>query len=127
MDKIHVLIIEDDAFLAQIYSKAFVDDGFEVSVVGKANDGFKLIDREKPHIVLLDLLLPDIDDDIFTVLKRLKESPEISQIPVIILSNIGQREDVDSAMKLGAAGYLIKAHTLPQDAIRKVKEILQLA
>ena len=74
-------------------------------------------------LVLLDLVLPGIDG--FEVLKQLKADPEISHIPVVILSNLGQKEDIDRGLNLGAKDYLIKAHLTPGEIVEKVKEILK--
>ncbi len=73
-------------------------------------------------MVLLDLVLPGVDG--FDILKEVKETPETSKIPVIILSNLGQREEVERGLKLGADDYLIKAHFTPDEIINKVGYIL---
>ena len=77
------------------------------------------IKEEKPHLVLLDLILPGIDG--FEVLSRMREDPSLSSIPVIILSNLGQKEDIERGLKLGAVDYLIKAHFTPGEIIEKIK------
>jgi len=74
---------------------------------------------KKPDLVLLDLILPGIDG--FEVLAKVKEDPATTSVPVIILSNLGQREDVERGMKLGAIDYLIKAHFTPNEIIDKIK------
>jgi len=73
-------------------------------------------------LVLLDLILPGIDG--FEVLTRMKQDPALSPVPVIILSNLGQKDDVERGMKLGAADYMVKAHFTPNEIIEKVKQIL---
>ena len=72
---------------------------------------------------MLDLILPGIDG--FEVLSRTKEDPALSQIPVIILSNLGQKEEVERGLKLGAIDYLIKAHFTPGEIIEKIRAILK--
>jgi len=125
--KTSILLIEDDAFLAQIYAKAFESQNFDVSLAAKGEDGLKLAERAKPDLIFLDLMLPDVEDDLFSILKKFKAEQAFANVPIVVLSNLGQREDVERALALGAAAYFIKAHTLPNDAIRKIKEILHLA
>lgn len=117
-----MLLVEDDAFLARIYAQKFEDEGFGVHLAGTGEEGLTMALRDKPSIIVLDILLPGIDG--FEVLEKLKQDPATQSIPVVVLSNLGQKEDVDKATGLGAAGYLIKAHALPQDVLRKANEVL---
>ena len=73
--------------------------------------------------MLLDLILPGIDG--FEVLARIKADPEISNVPVIILSNLGQKEHLDKGMSLGAADYIVKAYFTPSEVVKKVNTVLQ--
>ena len=77
---------------------------------------------EKPSLILLDLILPGIDG--FEVLHRIRQSPETGRVPVIILSNLGQKEDIDRGLQLGATDYLIKARFTPGEIVGKVTAIL---
>ncbi len=122
MDKPSVLLVEDDAFLARIYAQKFEEASYDVHLVGTGEDGLKMAGRDKPSIIVLDILLPGIDG--FEVLEKLKQDPATQGIPVVVLSNLGQKEDVDKATSLGAVGYLIKAHALPQDLLHKANEVL---
>ena len=124
MSRTVILQIEDDAFLAQIYSKKLESLGFEVLVAGSGEDGLRIVSKETPACILLDILLPGMDG--YEVLEKLKSDPLTSNIPVIVVSTMGQREDIEKAKSLGAAGYMIKAHVSPQDIANKVNEILKL-
>ncbi|MDD5438441.1 MAG: response regulator [Patescibacteria group bacterium] len=124
MSRTVILQIEDDAFLAQIYSKKLESLGFEVLVAGSGEDGLRIVSKETPACILLDILLPGMDG--YEVLEKLKSDPSTSEIPVIVVSTMGQREDIEKAKSLGAAGYMIKAHVSPQDIANKVNEILKL-
>jgi len=75
-----------------------------------------------PDIILLDLLLPKKDG--FQVLEEIKKNPKSSKIPVILLTNLGQKEDVDKGFKLGANDYLVKAHFMPSEVVEKIKELI---
>ncbi|MBZ9578680.1 response regulator [Patescibacteria group bacterium] len=118
-----ILIIEDDKFLRVLIARKLTKEGFETSEAIDGEEGIKKIKEEKPDLVLLDLILPGIDG--FEVLSRMKEDPSLAQIPVIILSNLGQREDVEKGLKMGAIDYLIKAHFTPREIIDKVKAALK--
>ena len=118
-----ILIIEDDRFLRELIARKLTDEGFETLEAGEGEQGLKKIKEEKPDLVLLDLILPSIDG--FEVLSRMKEDAKVSSIPVIILSNLGQREEVERGLKSGAIDYLIKAHFTPGEIIEKIKGVLK--
>jgi len=118
-----ILIIEDDKFLRELIVQKLLKEGYEIFEAVDGEEGIKKIKGEKPDLVLLDLILPGIDG--FEVLSKMKEEPQISSIPVIILSNLGQREDVEKGLGLGAVDYLIKAHFTPGDIIEKIKKVLK--
>lgn len=121
-DKIKVLIVEDNEFLASIYENKFSAEGFKVSLARDGEEALKLAKSKKPDIILLDILLPKLDG--FAVLKKLKADSETKDITVILLTNLGQREDVQKGLQLGAADYLIKTHFKPAETVAKVKKIL---
>jgi DNA-binding response OmpR family regulator len=118
-----ILIIEDDKFLRELIARKLIAENYEIVEAIDGEEGLKKIKEEKPDLVLLDLILPGIDG--FEVLSKIKEDPALSSIPVIILSNLGQREDVERGLKLGAVDYLVKAHFTPNEIIEKVKAALK--
>lgn len=126
MDKktVHILLVEDDVFLSSIYQKKFEMEGFKISPVDNGEKVLPEAKRKNPDIILLDILLPKKDG--FTILAELKEDPETKHIPVIMLTNLGQKDDVDKAIAAGAADYLIKAHFKPSEIVDKVKTVLHL-
>ena len=113
-----ILIIEDDKFLRELIAQKLTKEGYNISEAIDGEEGIKKIESEKPDLVLLDLILPGIDG--FEVLSKMKENPNLSSIPVIILSNLGQKEDVEKGLKMGAVDYLIKAHFTPGEIIEKI-------
>jgi len=117
-----ILIIEDDKFLRELIIQKLGKEGFEVAEAPEGEDGLVKMKEEKPDLVLLDLILPGIDG--FEVLHRAKEDSELKDVPVIILSNLGQKDDVQKGVDLGAADYLIKAHFTPGEIVEKVKATL---
>lgn len=120
--KTSILLVEDDSFLAEMYSTKFRVEGFRVFMASDGNKGLKLAKKEKPNIILLDILLPKMDG--FEVLKRLKKDDELKDIPVILLTNLSQKEDVDRGLDLGAVDYLIKAHFMPSEVTEKIKKYI---
>lgn len=117
-----ILLVEDDNFLRDLIYHKMAKEGFNVEQGLDGEDGLRKAIELKPHLILLDLILPGIDG--FEVLKKIREDESISKVPVIILSNLGQKDDIDRGMRLGATDYLIKAHNTPGEIIEKVKEVL---
>lgn len=123
-EKKKVLIVDDDAFLSGIYATKLELEGFEVIAARDGEEGMKAVLKEKPDIVLMDVLMPKLDG--FEALKRIKADPETQDIPVIMLTNLGQKEDVEKGLQEGASDYLIKAHFVPAEAVEKIKVVLQM-
>ena len=118
-----ILIVEDDKFLRELIAKKLIKEGYDIFEAADGEEGVKKIKDEKPNLILLDLVLPGIDG--FEVLSRMKEDPTLAKTPVIILSNLGQKEDIEKGLKLGAIDYLIKAHFTPGEIVEKIKSVLK--
>jgi len=118
-----ILIIEDDKFLRELIAQKLFKEGYNIIEAIDGEEGIKKVKEEKPNLVLLDLILPGIDG--FEVLSQIKEDSSLAQIPVIILSNLGQKEDVEKGLKLGAIDFLIKAHFTPGEIIEKINSALK--
>ncbi len=106
-----------------MYSTKLELDGFEVIDATDGEKGLRQAKKEQPDLILLDLILPKKDG--IAVLEELKQDPSTSSVPVIILSNIGQKEQIDRCFALGAADYMIKAHFIPSEVINKIKQTLE--
>ena len=122
--KISVLVVEDDVFLSGIYQKKFEMENFKVFTADNGEKAIIEAKKKKPDIILLDILLPKLDG--FAVLEKLKSDPEVKDIPVILLTNLGQKDDVEKGLEAGAADYLIKAHFKPSEVVEKVRTVLHL-
>ncbi|PIR58342.1 MAG: response regulator [Parcubacteria group bacterium CG10_big_fil_rev_8_21_14_0_10_35_15] len=118
-----ILIIEDDKFLRELMVRKLVNDGYEAIEATNGEEGVRTAKAEKPDLILLDLILPGIDG--FESLTRIRKDQETANIPVIILSNLGQKEDIEKGLKLGATDYLIKAHFAPGEIAEKIASILK--
>lgn len=121
-DQIKILLIEDDPFLLSMYATKFGLENFAVVTAEDGEKGLKAAQKESPDIILLDLLLPKMNG--FEVLTELKKSEATKKIPVILLTNLSQRDDVERGLKLGAVDYLIKAHFMPSEVVEKIKKAL---
>jgi DNA-binding response OmpR family regulator len=118
-----ILIIEDDKFLRELIAQKLIKEGHDITEALNGEEGIKAVGKEKPDLVLLDLILPGIDG--FEVLSRMKADPILAEIPVIILSNLGQKDDIERGLKMGAVDYLIKAHFTPAEIIDKINNALK--
>jgi len=118
-----ILIVEDDKFLRELIVRKLTNENYDVVQAVDGEQGLQKTKEDKPDLILLDLILPGIDG--FEVLAQKKEDPFIASIPVIVLSNLGQKEDVDKGLSLGATDYLIKAHFTPGEIIEKVRNIIK--
>jgi len=117
-----ILIIEDDKYFLNILLKKLEKEGFSVISASEGISGIRKLKEEKPDLIILDLVLPGIDG--FEILKRAKQNPETKKIPIIILSNLGQEQEVEKGLSLGASDFLIKAHFTPKMVIEKIKKYL---
>lgn len=122
-DTIKIMIIEDDTFLAGMYVTKLGMEHFTTELATDGKVGLERTKKFKPDLILLDILLPKMNG--FDVLKALKTDPTTSDIPVILLTNLGQKSDVVKGLELGAADYLIKAHFMPSEVVEKIKHVLQ--
>ena len=121
-NEVKILIVEDDAFLLSMYTTKFELEGYEVIGAEDGETGLKKVSKEMPNIVLLDIMLPNMDG--FDVLRALKADKKVANIPVILLTNLGQKHEIEEGLALGAQDYLIKAHFMPSEVVDKIKKIL---
>lgn len=124
---VKVLLVEDDKFLRDICGTKLIKEGFQVVEAVDGQEVTKIIEKEKPSIVLLDIVLPSVNG--FEVLAQIKAdaNSEIAKTPVLMLSNLGQEDDVKKAMELGASDYLIKSNFTTQEITDKIKKTLKIA
>jgi len=124
-----ILLVEDDIFLVDIYAKKFSEGGFKIEVVGNGEDALKKI-REKvdekkslwPDLLILDIVLPQLNG--WEVLREIKKDPFLKNLKIIILSNLGQKSEIERALELKVDKYLIKAHYTPSEVLQEIKNIL---
>jgi DNA-binding response OmpR family regulator len=117
-----ILLVEDDEFLAELYATKLNLEGFEVSLAVDGEKGLKMAKEVKPDLILLDIILPKMDG--CEVLKAIKQDKTIEKIPVILLTNLSQKDEVKKGLDLGATDYLIKAHFMPSEVVKKIKQTI---
>ena len=119
-----ILLVEDDLFVRELYQRVLSEAGFKVITAENGTEGLKLAET-KPDLILLDIMLPEMDG--ITVLSKLKRNAATSQIPVILLTNLGQENIIKKAFKMGAKGYLVKMHFSPYEIVNEVKNFFDQA
>lgn len=121
-NKKKVIVVEDDEHISKVYEIKLARENIASMVARDGEEAVTMITAEKPDLVILDLMIPKKDG--FGVLEEIKKNPDLAGIPVIILSNLGQKSDQDRALALGANEYLVKVDYPIQDIIDKVKGYL---
>lgn len=121
--KYTILLIEDEEMLANMYETKFQAAGYDIHKALDGDTGLKLAFEHDPDLILLDVIMPKLDG--FSVLKQLRENPKTKNTPVLLLTNLGQDEDVSKGKKLGATGYLVKANMTPAEVVDKIKDYLK--
>jgi len=119
-----VMIVEDDEMLLRALYLAFLHSGFTIATASDGETAVRMTERLKPDLVLLDLLLPKMSG--FEYLQAIKANPDLKDTPVIILSNLGDKGDMEKAKGLGAADYFIKANTDLSVLAKKVNDLLKV-
>lgn len=118
-----ILIIEDDVILVRMYSKKFEHEGYQVITTYSGGEGLAAAPREKPDLILLDIMMPAMDG--FSVIKELRADPVTEKIPIIILTNLGTSEVfIQEARRLGVKDYLIKYKVSAKDVVSKVTSLI---
>jgi len=119
-----ILVVEDDSMISSMYKTKFEVDGFDVFVADNGVLGLELAKKEKPDIIMLDIILPQLDG--FSVLEQIKQDKTIKDTPVIMLTNLGTEEDKKKGEKMGALDYLVKASLTPGQVSEKIKQALKI-
>lgn len=118
-----LLIVEDDKYLASAYRVKLTKAGFTIKNAYDGEEALELLKTFTPDLILLDLVMPKKDG--FATLEAVKADEKLKHIPVIITSNLGQKEDVDKGMKLGATDFIVKSDLSLNDLITKINIMLQ--
>jgi len=118
----HVLLVDDTEFYQRAYKNKLTPEGFLVTTAGNGAEALTMLAKEIPDVILLDLTMPVMDG--FKVLQAIKADARLQAIPVIIFSAKGATDEIETAIKLGAHDYLIKATTTPNKVVEKIRQVL---
>ncbi|MBT6691253.1 response regulator [Candidatus Parcubacteria bacterium] len=119
-NKTKILLIEDEEMLANMYEVKFKNEGFDLVKALDGEQGLEMAKTVSPDFILLDIIMPKMDG--FSVLKALKEDATTKDVPVMLLTNLGQDEDIERGKSLGSVGYLVKANITPSEVVDAVKK-----
>lgn len=125
--KENILIVEDDNILQEMYCEKFEMEDFNVEKASTGREGLEKLEKNSPDIILLDILMPDMNG--LEMLKEMKKNREYRDIPVILLTNLGESKidmDQELSFALGIKDYLIKTKHTPDDVLKRVKQVLKL-
>lgn len=122
MEKKKILIVEDDNFVAEVYSTKLLEMGHEVTIASNGEEGLALAREKRPDLVLLDIIMPVMGG--IEMLAEMKKDDNLKNMPVILLTNVGERESIKKVQELGVNDYLIKSHFTPAEVIEKIESIL---
>jgi len=117
-----ILVAEDDKFLANAYRVKLSKANYEISLASDGEELLSIIDGFGPDLLLLDLVMPKKDG--FSVLSELRQNPKWAKLPVIVASNLGQKEDIDKAKMLGASDYVVKSDLAMKDLVVKITSLI---
>ena len=119
-----ILLVEDDPFLIDIYSTKFKQMDFDVILAKDGAEALKAMERDNLDFVILDIVLPHVDG--WQVLREMKkiEKKKKKKFKILILSNLGQKEEVEKGLRLGATKYLIKSDFTPSEVVQEIKKLI---
>lgn len=118
-----VLLIEDEKMLSTMYATKFAKEGYDLIQAFDGEEGLAKAKSDPPAVILLDVIMPKLDG--FAVLKALKADASLKNIPVVLLTNLGQDDDIKKGKELGAVDYFIKANHTPAEVVDKVKSLFE--
>lgn len=118
-----IMIVEDDSFVMDIYQTKLSQEGYEVLSAENGAEAIKKLEKEIPDLVLLDIIMPYVDG--LQVLRKIKADEKLKNIPVILLTNLSQKENINEGLGLGADDYLIKSHFTPSEVLEKIKKYIK--
>ena len=118
-----VLLVEDDTILSDTLGRKFIEKKYTVFTAFNASLARKILADNRVDVILLDLVLPD--EHGLSLLRELKKNDQLKNVPVLIISNLGQQEEIEQGLKAGAIDYIVKTNTVPGEIFEKVEALLQ--
>ena len=118
----HIVLVEDDALLSEMYQAALINEGYQCSVALDGATGLDLVEHTQPDLVLLDLMLPQMSGD--EVLSRMRSSERCKDTKVMVMTNISESEAPDILQSLHFERYIVKANTSLLEVIEIIQQML---
>ncbi len=118
-----ILIIEDEKILSDMYTEKLYREGFKIVSATTSSEGLRLAKKEKPELILLDILLPK--ENGISFLEKLRKNPKTANIKVLVFSNYDDPETKKKAKNLGVENYLIKTNYTPKEMVERIREYLE--
>ncbi|OHA65917.1 MAG: hypothetical protein A2672_00610 [Candidatus Wildermuthbacteria bacterium RIFCSPHIGHO2_01_FULL_49_22b] len=122
VQKKSILLIEDDPLLLDIYTTKFREAGFQVRVADSGEKALRIFSKARPSVIVVDIVLPYVDG--WGLLAAARKLQNLKHSKIVVLSNLGQKEEIEKGIALGADRYLIKAHFTPTQVVEEVKSLL---
>ncbi len=122
---VKILLAEDDKFITRAYMDGLKRAGFEVLSAMDGNQVLEILQKENPALILLDVIMPEKNG--FEVLEEIKKQDKLKNIPVIVLSNLGQDTDIQKGLALGAVDYMVKANFSIAEVVKKINHYIEEA
>jgi two-component system, chemotaxis family, response regulator WspR len=123
MEKKKVLIVEDDNFVAEVYFAKLTEMGYEAILAQNGEEGLAALKKDKIDLILLDILMPIMNG--MEMLEEIKKNDQWRNIPVILLTNVGEKESIQKVREMGVKNYLIKSHFTPAEVIEKIESVFK--
>lgn len=122
-EKKKILIVEDDVFISDIYQVKFSQESYETAVAVNGLEALKKLESFQPDVILLDIIMPQMDG--IETLKKIKKDDKWKNIPIIMLTNISEKEKVEESEEMGVNDYLVKSQFTPSEVVEKVNALLK--
>ena len=123
MEKKKILIVEDDNFVAEVYFAKLTEMGYEAILAQNGEEGIATLKKDKIDMILLDILMPIMNG--MEMLEEIKKREDWKNIPVILLTNVGEKESIQKVREMGVKNYLIKSHFTPAEVIEKIESVFK--
>jgi CheY-like chemotaxis protein len=118
-----ILFIDDSRLVQEIYRQRLMQERFRVLIAGGGLEALRILSKETPDLILLDLLMPDVDG--YRILEVVKREPRLTEVPVVIFSGKSQGAELQKAFDLGARDYIIKSTTPPNEVVQQIRRVLR--
>ncbi|MBL7156301.1 MAG: response regulator [Candidatus Pacebacteria bacterium] len=118
-----ILLVEDDPLIVEIYTRKLKQAGFKVQSVSDGEKTISVLKQGKFDLLVLDIVLPNLTG--FEILQRIRRNEKLKNTKILVLSNLGQKTDIEKAEKFQVARYLIKAHYTPSEVIKEIEKLLK--